>query len=254
MENTTERNRKHREFQQAIEELLRVNPQGLKVSEIAFYLGVDRTRVHRTLPTLEDAGIMLWEDQTNRYGILEKRALPQKALDDLNKPIRQLEALLDGQDNAEANYQQLFQHYPWIFGTYYKHIVRHQKFDDENIPDFLGIRAHDDFMDIIEIKPPFMKLFRADGTFSSEFNDAWNQAERYVAFAQLEADYLKRKGLRFENSKCLLVAGYNIPEMNLPKLRTKQRLNPWIQVMTYEQVLAQVKATVDFVRRLNNNK
>jgi TPR repeat protein len=39
-----------------------------------------------------------------------------------------------------------------------------------------------------------------DGEFHSNFNDAWNQAERYVTFARDERDYLLRqKNLRFEN-------------------------------------------------------
>lgn len=249
--NESDRSKRRRELRQAIEELLRANPKGLTESEIAFYLSLERRAIKNTLPNLEEVGIFLWEDENGRLGILDVTALPLTIHPDLDKPIRELRKLLEDQDNEESKYQQLFQNYPWIFGTYYKEIVRHQKFNDENIPDFLGVRAHDNYMDIFEIKPPFLKLYRNDGNFSSEFNDAWNQAERYLAFAQIEADYLRRsKNLQFNNPKCMLIAGYNLPESVASKLSTKQRLNPLIQSMTYNQVLAQAETTVNFIKKL----
>ena len=74
--------------------------------------------------------------------------------------------------------------------------------NDKNIPDFTGVRIHDSYRDIIEVKPPFTKMFRNDGNLNSDFNDAWNQAERYLDFARTERDYLQRKGLRFDNPRC----------------------------------------------------
>lgn len=243
------RNKRRRELSQSIEDLLRANPAGLTQTEIAFYLGIDRSNVFRLLSKFEDAGILLWEDEKRRYGIFDREVVPAKAQPEYITPVRCLEALLERQENLEAQYQQLFQEYPWIFGTYYKKIARHQKFDDDNIPDFLGVRAHDEFLDIFEIKSPFLKLFRSDGNFSSEFNDAWNQAERYISFAQVETDYLRRKGLMFENPKCILIIGYNLSDSQISKVRTKQRLHPSIQLMTYNHVLTQAKTTVDFIQQ-----
>jgi DNA-binding transcriptional ArsR family regulator len=249
--NESDKSKRRRELHQAIEELLRANPKGLTASEIAFYLSIERRTVSKNLPTLDEAGILLWEDESGRLGILDATVLPPTIHPDLDKPIIELRKLLEEHDNEESKYQHLFQSYPWIFGTYYREIIRHQKFDDENIPDFLGIRAHDNFMDIFEIKAPFLKLYRNDGNFSSEFNDAWNQAERYLAFAQIEADYLRRsKSLLFNNPKCVLIVGYNLPEAIATKLSTKQRLNPLIQSMTYNQVLAQAETTVNFIKQL----
>jgi predicted transcriptional regulator len=249
--NESDKSKRRRELHQAIEELLRANPKGLTESEIAFYLNLERQTVNKNIPNLDETGILLWEDETGRLGIFDVTALPPTIHPDLDRPIIELRKLLEDQDNEESKYQQLFQNYPWIFGTYYKEIVRHQKFNDENIPDFLGIRSYDNFMDIFEIKPPFLKLYRNDGNFSSEFNDAWNQAERYLAFAQIEVDYLRRsKNLQFNNPKCLLIAGYNLPESVASKLSTKQRLNPLIQSMTYNQVLVQAETTLNFIKQL----
>lgn len=246
-EGKNRRNKRRQELLQAIEKLLRDNPQGLTVSEIAFYLDIDRTNIHRSLPTLAERGILLWEDKDKRYGIFDKRVIPDQGEHNYDEPIRRLRSLLNSENNEEARYQQLFQEFPWIFGTY-KEILRHQKLDDENIPDFLGVRASDDLMDVFEIKPPFLKLFRADGNFSSEFNDAWNQAERYLAFAQIESDYLRRKGRLFDNPKCILIAGYNLPGAIISKLRTKHRMNPLIQFMTYDQVLSQAETIIAFIK------
>lgn len=203
---------KKKERLSEILELLRLNPQGLRQAEIAYYLGFHRSSVARYLISLGEDGFLLWEDADNRIGVFNEKVPGHEPPSGYDEPIRKLINLLNEQNNDEANYQQLFQNYPWILGTSYDKVVRHQKLDDENIPDFLGVRVHDQLMDIFEIKPPFMKIFRADGGYTSDFNDSWNQAERYLAFAQIERDYLQRKGLFFDNPKCILIVGYNISQ------------------------------------------
>ncbi len=243
------KNIKKKEQLLEIMELLRLNPQGLQKSEIAHYLGFHRSSVSDYLISLEDDGFQLWEDEDNRIGIFNEIVPKHKPPSGYDEPIHKLLTLLNAENNNESSYQQLFQNYPWILGTSYDQIVRHQKLDDENIPDFLGVRVYDQLMDIFEIKPPFMKIFRTGGGYTSEFNDSWNQAERYLAFAQIERDYLQRKGLYFDNPKCILIVGYNISQEEERKLRTKQRLNPTIQVLTYNHILALAKATVKLIKQ-----
>ena len=237
-----------------IVELLQENPQGLLASEIAYFLGLHRSSISRSLSALDERGILLWEDGNKRIGIFHERNPEQKPSVGYDEPIRKLKALLDAKDNEEANYQKLFQEYPGILGTYYEEVVRHQRLDDENIPDFIGVRVHDKFMDIFEIKPPFMPVFRNNGEFSTNFNDSWNQAERYLAFAQIEGDYLRRKGLNFENPKCVLIAGFDVPEEGMRKLRTKQRLNPAIQMFTYNDILSLAEATVRLIKKSSKHE
>ncbi|VVB91355.1 Uncharacterised protein [uncultured archaeon] len=138
------------------------------------------------------------------------KQMPSETTAMLDEPVQKLKSLIDISDNDEAKYQKILETYPWVLGAQYRNIQRHPKLDEKNIPDFTGVRVHDGFRDIIEIKPPFMKVFREDGNFTSDFNDAWNQAERYLNFAREEKDYLQRKGMRFDNPKCFLVLGWDI--------------------------------------------
>ena len=168
----------------------------------------------------------------------------------LDEPIQEFTSLIDNNNNNEAEYQEFLEKYPWVFGAQYSLIQRHTNLDDSNIPDFTGVRVHDNYRDIIELKPPFMKLFRNNGNFSSNFNDAWNQAERYLNFAREEKDYLNRKGMRFDNPKCYLVLGLNLSVEKIREIRRKEKMNPAIQLITYDDLLAFIKSTVKFVRML----
>jgi len=178
--------------------------------------------------------------------------LPKKQLSNLQEPIEKLKSLLSSQNDDESKYQELLMQYPWVLGITYKFIQRHTQLDDRNIPDFTGIRVHDECRDIIEIKPPFTKMFRENGNFSNEFNEAWNQAERYLDFARQDKDYLVRKGFKFDNPKCTLILGYDLTANDLAKVRTKERLNPAISLRTYNDLLVFTKATVSFLESMKD--
>jgi hypothetical protein len=168
----------------------------------------------------------------------------------LHEPLRRLQSLLDARDNEEGRYQRLLMDYPWILGAKYKAIHRHRHLDDRSIPDFTGIRVRDACRDIIEIKPPFTKMFRQDGTLNSTFNDAWNQIEGYLDFARREQGYLYRKGLRFENPKGYLILGFGYTEEEKDQIRIKERGNPAITVLTYEDLRTFAVSTAKWARAL----
>lgn len=173
----------------------------------------------------------------------------KKQPSNLKEPIERLEFLLLSKDNDESKYQELLSKYPWVLGLSYQSIQRHTKLDDKNIPDFTALRIHDNHHDVIEIKPPFTKMFRDNGEIGNEFNDAWNQAERYLDFVRQDKDYLSRKGLKFDNPKCYLILGYNLTPEEVALIRTKERLNPAINLLTYNDLLVFMKATVSFVEK-----
>lgn len=177
---------------------------------------------------------------------------PKKQLSNLREPIGKLESLLSSQNNDESKYQELLMQYPWVLGFTYKLVQRHIRLDDQNIPDFTGVRVHDEGRDIIEIKPPFTKMFRENGDFGNEFNEAWNQAERYLDFARQDKDYLVRKGFKFDNPRCTLILGYDLTVNDLAKVRTKERLNPAIGLRTYNDLLVFTKATVSFLESMKD--
>lgn len=176
--------------------------------------------------------------------------VPTRDISNLDEPIQQIEKLLSVQDNNEGKYQELLIKYPWVIGAEYKSVSRHTKLDDKNIPDFTGKRVRDNSRDIIEVKPPFTTMFRESGELNSDFNDAWNQTERYLDFAINEKDYLRRKGLNFDNPKGFLILGYNLSDKEIKQIRVKERMNPLIRVLTYNDLVVFMKQTVSFIRSL----
>ena len=152
--------------------------------------------------------------------------------------LDKLKVLLKQKVDVEASYQELLEEHPWMLGGQYSEVRRHAKLDDARIPDFTALRCYDKFNDIIEIKQPFLRLFREDGGFTSDFNDAWNQSEGYLAFVIRQRQYLRdEKQLYFENPRCLLIAGFSLSESELAKLREKQTFAHSISIFTYDHLL-----------------
>ena len=92
-----------------------------------------------------------------------------------------------GLDDANSTARQLWRFpnlAPGLADMLYEPIYQdsHISLNDENIPDFTGVRYRDGSRDIIEIKQPFIPIFRGDNLFRSEFNQSWDQVERYLDF------------------------------------------------------------------------
>jgi len=177
------------------------------------------------------------------------KRVPKK--DIIDEAIHRLEALLRAKDNNERHYQEYFEEFPWVFGAQYSKVQAHRNLDDESIPDFTAVRARDDKRDIIEVKPPFLSIFRGDGNFKSIFNDAWNQVERYLDFTRRQQSYLsQQKGLEFENPHCFLLAGDGLSDPQIKRLKAKEGMNQAITILTYNDVLQMIRNTVSFIRKL----
>ena len=161
----------------------------------------------------------------------------QARLEGMKQSLNQLVDLLSNQCDDESAYQELLSSAPWMLGASYSAIVRHQQLDDANIPDFTALRAYDQCHDIVELKQPFLRLFRKDGSFTAAFNDAWNQAERYLDFCQRQRVYLRdEKQLRFENPRCILLVGHDLSVPESDAVRAKESASRLITVMTYDQL------------------
>lgn len=172
----------------------------------------------------------------------------QSRLHEMKEALDQLDDLLLAQCDDESAYQELLSHAPWMLGTSYSALIRHKKFDDGNIPDFTMVRAYDDCHDIVELKQPFLRLFRSDGTFTAAFSDAWHQAERYLDFSHRQRVYLlDQKQLRFENPRCVLLIGYNLAAPESAAIRAKESFNRLITVMSYDQLFRHARHVFDVV-------
>ena len=192
--------------------------------------------------------IFVKEDEFKKY----IKTIQPGQISDLERPIKELNELLNENASDESKYQELFELFPWVLGAKYSAIQRHIGLDDKNIPDFTGIRSTDGCRDVIELKPPTMKVFGKGGNFSAEFNKAWTQTERYLDFILRQRSYLQDKGMNFHNPKCYLILGWNLSDDERDKVRVKERMNPLIQSLTYNDVLAFMQNTVDFIIGLQN--
>jgi hypothetical protein len=182
-------------------------------------------------------------------------SIPSKETYNLNASVHELEKLIAAKDNEEAKYQRLLATYPWMFGAQYQFIQGHIKLDDANIPDFTGKRAKDGSHDIFEIKPPFTRLFNREGEFSTDFLRFWDQAERYLDFVREEKDYLLRhKGLAFDNPRCFLIAGIGLNDQERRRLKAKEKMNPAIEALTYDDLLSLSRSTINVLKNLKDSE
>jgi len=170
---------------------------------------------------------------------------------DLDAPVNKLRQLLDNVVEAESEYQQLLENYPWILGMQYRRFDRQTILDDKNIPDFTGVRASDGCRDVFEIKSPFLPLTTKKGTWNVNFHNSWQQAEDRLDFVERNRDYLyNEKGLNFENPRCHLMLGYHLDAKTTSQLYKKARQNPKIVVSTYDSLLSYARNTVGMIRKL----
>lgn len=161
----------------------------------------------------------------------------QARIENMKRSLDRLGDLLTEHCDDEGEYQELLSSAPWMLGASYSALLRHTKMDDSNIPDFTALRAYDECHDVVELKQPFLSLFRRDGSFTAAFNDAWNQAERYLDFCQRQRSYLlDQKQLRFENPRCILLIGNDLSPFQSNAVRAKESASRLITVMTYDQL------------------
>lgn len=171
-------------------------------------------------------------------------------LDHMQAGLEKLDQLLAGGVTDEAEYQKLLEEHPWMLGGVYDRIERHTKLDDTRIPDFTGRRSSDLNHDVIEIKQPFLPLFKQTGRLGSNFNDAWNQAEGYLAFAQRCRTYLRdEKGIAFENPQGFLLVGHGLTEDQRKVIREKESVSLFMNVLTYDELRRTAQHLIELVRK-----
>ncbi len=161
----------------------------------------------------------------------------------------ELQQLLDDRIQDESRYQAFIEHHPWSLGGTYSKVESHTRLGEANIPDFTAVRVRDQKRDILEIKQPFLTTLWRDGEFTEHFNTAWNQAERYLAFAREEKDYLRRRGLEFDNPQCYLIWGHRLSTSEDEAIRKKQSMNPSIVVVSYESLMQMAENIIYLARK-----
>jgi Domain of unknown function (DUF4263) len=187
----------------------------------SLYFDLSPLQIHMTVPPGPPLQQALVQQSMVLHGLGRPTVTRRQKMEE---GLALLKRLLETRCDGERQYQELLEEHPWML-VHYRAVQRHASFDDKRIPDFVATRVTDDNLDIIELKQPFLGLFRQDGEFAAPFNDAWNQAEGYVTFAEQQRAYLREeKGLRFENPSCMLLLGIGLTDPQLRKLRERKHV------------------------------
>jgi hypothetical protein len=159
-------------------------------------------------------------------------------LDHMSSGIERLQELLSSMCTEESQYQEVIDEHSWMFQGTYTELRRHIPLDHDNIPDFIGTRCSDGLHEIVEIKQPFLNLFRKDGSLSAQFHDSWQQAIRYQQIAQRQRSYLREEhNIRIENSRCLLLMGYQLTPTQQRFVHEQHNTSPFVTMMSYDSLL-----------------
>lgn len=206
-----------------------------------------------------EAGESVGPDDVEWISIEEaRRRLDESATsteDTVQSAIGRLQEMLNDGVNDERDYQELLEVAPWAFEARFKEIQRHDALDDENIPDFTGVRVKDEHHDIIEIKPPFTEYFKTSGDLNANFKDAWGQAIRYLEYAERNRrSLLEEKGLRFDDPECYLVLGHDFDDHEQKKVREWEKRNrAGIHVVTYDELTRLMRRIIDIAQRASSS-
>ena len=157
--------------------------------------------------------------------------------------------MLAEQQASEAVWQEYFHDHPWIFGLEYRKIDAHTALDDDRIPDFTAVRAHDSARDIIEIKPPTMLLFQKNGKFRAEFHGAGARPRSTLTL------YNEIVIILAERAYTLIIhtvisSQRNLSREQIEAVRLKERMNPAIRFRTFNDIRTMAHNTAEVIKQL----
>ncbi|MBN2821976.1 MAG: DUF4263 domain-containing protein [Coriobacteriia bacterium] len=228
--------------------------------------GPIRDRAQRYIPLGEELGQAEIDDLRRLFNDSDKSVLvellttqqviPAGLLDVVEMchrrdAVSRFEAMLD-EDLPEADWQAWFTANPWVLGTEFVEILDERAIDTANITDYL-MRAHDGFVDVVEIKRPDGGLRfwapRKDHENLYPHTDlvkALTQTMNYLTELELEANsqkFIERVGARVLKPRGILVFGRSLAWGD-DELRARRVLNSSFHnmtILTYDDVLERAK-------------
>lgn len=165
--------------------------------------------------------------------------------------VDQFERMLE-EDLPEADWQRWFSDNPWVLGTEFVEILDERAIDIENVTDYL-MRAHDGFVDVVEIKRPDggLKFWASRKDHEnlyphSDLIKAITQSLNYLAQLELEANsqkFIDRVGARVLKPRATLVfgrsTGWGEEEQWARRVLNSAYHN--MTILTYDDVLERAK-------------
>jgi hypothetical protein len=181
--------------------------------------------------------------QSQRYHALDPRAAARK---EAQAVLREFEALLDGQ---EAPLQTFLTKHPELLCPTYKKVWEKAPFGTR-VSDFVFREPSDEYF-LVEIEAPIRPLFRKKGTQPHEaLVHAQDQITDWLRYIEDNLDTVQRElGLSGISTTphCLIVIGRSasLTPAGKRKLTTMQNMTPKLTIMTYDDLLANARATFE---------
>ncbi|MDO8880632.1 MAG: DUF4263 domain-containing protein [Coriobacteriia bacterium] len=165
--------------------------------------------------------------------------------------VTQFASMLED-DHVEHEWQRWFTNNPWVLGTEFVEVLDERAIDTANVTDYL-MRAHDGFVDVVEIKRPggglkFWAVSQDHGNLypHADLVKALTQAMNYLTQLELEANSVKffeRVGARVLKPRGTLVygrsSGWGLREQKARRVLNTAFHN--LSILTYDDVLERAK-------------
>lgn len=184
--------------------------------------------------------------------------------------LQREKSLIDFRDALDKNmpesfWQKWFEDNNWVLGNEFARIIDDRKIDTKNIADYL-METYDGFVDIVEIKRPngnlnFWDTQRDHDNLipSKELIKAITQAQNYVQSLEEEMDSVKTAkrlgGISIVKPRATLIFGRS-NDWGKDERKAFRILNFGYKdftILTYDQVLARAKKTLNLARYRNKN-
>ena len=180
--------------------------------------------------------------QDSEFNALDGRAEARRKF---SKLLAQFESLLDG---LEEPLHQFIKSHPELLCPTYDAVWSKVPFGDR-VSDFIIREIPADYM-LVEIEAPIRELFRKDGQQRQELTHAIDQINdwlQYIADNRQDVERVNGFDGISVSPRALVVIGRStgLSEENRKKLTTLQERQPRLRILTYDDVLANARLTLE---------
>lgn len=168
--------------------------------------------------------------------------------------IAQFESLLDSLEQMDPSLRERHVHEflkenPALLATNHSHVYSEFNLGIEYRADFV-ICLPEYTYDLVEIESPNKKLYRENGDPFAEFTHAIQQAENWRRWVQDNIAYARTLLPNITDPHCKVIIGrrYDLNENNKDALRRRNLDSPHITILTYDDLLDDLKNTLKNLR------
>lgn len=201
----------------------------------------------RIIPRIEYSGAYLGEfvealensdSQTVRHLAIASRVVEHRRAYD------QLVALVADIETGEQAFQELLSQNPWMFGSEYSELLDRRKWTRDDNVDFMLRRTSDNYLEIIEIKPPFENALllydKSHDSYypSSRLSPVLGQLMHYIAELERSRDsILSKDKLDTLKIRARVIVGRDGDASHQEGIRNLNAHLHRIEVVTYDQLI-----------------